>query len=870
MIRKEKKSFRIGSWILSRLVNRRKNYGLFGDIEEAYSLQVAENGRRKATLWFWGQIIRTVLHSFQDSLYWSFVMLHNYGKVTHRNFRRQKVYSIINITGLAVGMACCILILSYVHRELSYDKYHANSERIFRLVVNGSVSGREFNIASTNNPPGPVFTQEYPEVENAVRFRRRYRTPVKYENRTYFEEGVFWADASVFDVFSFPLVIGNPKTALENPFTAVITESTALRYFGTDDPVGKVLRFDDQADYTITGVMRDVPKNSHFTFDMLLSFATRYATNKEQVEKWMGDFDNHTYLLLREDADYRKLENKFPVLVEKHMGETLKIVGWKMYYSLQSLASIHLHSDLQGEIAGTGDIAYVYIFSAAALFILFLACINFMNLATARSANRSKEVGVRKVHGAGKGKLIKQFLGESSIYSLISLIIAVGIVELTLPLFRTLSGSDVSMGYLRVPWLIPGLIGLALLVGIAAGSYPAFYLSRFQPSKVLKSGLSKGLAKSRFRNFLVVFQFSVSLILIIFTSVIFNQLQFMRTKKLGFDSKQVVTVQVTNDRLQDSMDYIKQEFLKLPGVQSIALTSHIPGWGARHNVCLPEGFELSDSQAMGIIHIDQDFLSTLGIELAAGRNFSKNFPSDQAQSVIINETAARTFGWDNPIGKKIRELDGRKISKTVIGVVKDYHIVSVHQAIEPLLISNSSEGYEALVIKIASRDVAETLKALDNKWKEVAPGSPFEFHFLGDGVISQYDSEEHLGRIFSYFSLLAIFIACLGLFGMVIYSAEQRTKEIGIRKVVGASHSSLLLLLIKDFARLFVIATLVAWPLAYLFAKRWLQEFAYRTSISILIFIGAAFLVFLVGFLTTSYQLVKAAWTNPVKSLRYE
>jgi putative ABC transport system permease protein len=866
----EKKFYRLGLWLLGRLVNRRKNYGLFGDIEEIFTLQVSEKGRWKAGWWFWGQILRTLLHSISDSIYWSFVMFDNYWKVTIRNFRRQKAYSIINIAGLAVGMACCILILSYVHWELSYDKYHANAGRIFRLIINGSVSGRDVNLASTNNPPGPVFIEDYPEVKNAVRFRHRERTYVEYEDKIFFEEGIFWADASVFDVFSFPFVIGDSKTALENPFTAVITESTALKYFGKVDPIGKVLRFANQADYTITAVMRDVPANSHFTFDMLLSFVTRYAVDKDQVENWMGDFNNHTYLLLSEDADYRELEKKFPAQVEKHMGEILKAVGWKLNYSLQPLASIHLHSNLDGEIAGTGDIAYVYIFSAVALFILFLACINFMNLATARSGKRAKEVGVRKVHGAEKGKLIKQFLGESMIHSLVSLVIAVGIVEGTLPLFKALSGSNMTIGYLRAPWLIPGLIGLALLVGLVAGSYPAFYLSQFQPAKVLKGSFSNGMTKNRFRSFLVVFQFSVSLVLVIGTLVIFNQLGFMKTKRLGFDTEQIITVHVTNDRLQDSLDYIKQEFRKLSGVRSVALSSHIPSWGARHNACLPEGFELTESQAMGIIQVDHDFLPTMGIELAGGRNFSQEFPSDPAQSVIINETAARTFGWDEPLGKKIRELDGRKITKTVIGVVKDYHIVSVRQAVEPLLISNSPEGYQALVIKTVPGKMAGILDTLQKKWKEVAPDTPFDFNFLGDTFNSQYNAEKRLSQIFSYFSILAIFIACLGLFGMAAYSVEQRTKEIGIRKIIGASRTNLLLLLNKDFARLFVFSVLLAWPLAYLIVKRWLEEFAYRAPIRIWIFTGATLLVLLVGILTVSYQSIKASLTNPVKSLRYE
>jgi putative ABC transport system permease protein len=556
--------------------------------------------------------------------------------------------------------------------------------------------------------------------------------------------------------------------------------------------------------------------------------------------------------------------------VEKHMGEILRKVGWKLDYSLQPLTSIHLHSKLDGEIGPTSDISYVYIFSGVALFILVLACINFMNLSTARSTGRAKEVGMRKVHGTQKGKLIKQFFGESLIYSFLSLIIAMVIVEIIFPLFRNLSGRNLNMGYIHVPWLIPGLIGLATLVGFVAGSYPAFYLSRFQPAHVLKGCPNKSATKSLLRNSLVIFQFSVSLVLITGTIVIFNQLNFMKTKKLGFDKEQIITIQATNDRLQDSLDMIKQEFRKMSGVKSVALSSHIPSWGARHNLFLPEGFELTEAQAMGAIQVDHDFLSTMGIELAAGRDFSQKFPSDPAQSVIINETAAKTFGWDNPIGKKIQELDGRKIIKTVIGVIKDYHTVSVRQAIEPLFISNAPEGYEAIVIKMLPGRTAGILGSLENKWKEIAAGIPFEFYFLGDQFSNQYDAEERLSRIFTYFSLLAIFIACLGLFGMAAYSAEQRTKEIGIRKIVGASQISILLLLNKDFAKLWIYASLIAWPLAYLFVKRWLQEFAYRTSINIWIFTGATLLVLLVGILTVSYQSVKAAWTNPVESLRYE
>jgi putative ABC transport system permease protein len=523
----------VGRWLLSRLISSRRNYGLFGDIEEMYNVVLKEKGRFKAKLWLWIQILRTIPHAVYNWLYWGFVMFTNSYKVTVRNFRRQKLYSTINLLGLAVGMACCILILSYVHFEISYDRFHDKADRIYRLTMDGNLANQPFNLASSNGAIGPSLRDTLPEVEDVVRFRRRHRSSVVYRDKLFFEEGILWADASVFEVFSFPLVLGSPKEALQVPYRAVLTEETARKYFGSNDPMGKVLKIDNQVDYTITGIVKDVPENSHIDFDMLLSFKTLEVVYPERFTRWLGDFDNWSYLLLQEGADPRDVEEKCLPLIDENMGRVIKLIGGKVVFNLQPLARIHLHSNLLGDVASRGDILYVYLFSAIALFILLLACINFMNLATARSAGRGREVGIRKIHGAVRGKLIRQFLEESLIHAFLSLLLALLLVQALLPVFRSISGKELNVPYTEAGWLIPALIGLAVLVGLVAGSYPSFILASFEPSTILKGNPYLGKGKSRFRGILVVFQFAISIMLIIGTGVVISQVHYMKNKRLG-------------------------------------------------------------------------------------------------------------------------------------------------------------------------------------------------------------------------------------------------------------------------------------------------------------------------------------------------
>ena len=859
-----------GLRVLRFLVSERKNYGLFGDMEELYERRRAKAGRMRTGFWLWGQVARTLFHALFNSLYWGGVLFRNSLKITYRNFQRQKLYTVINLAGLALGMACFILIMTYVHHELGYDAFHEKAGRIYRLTVRGNLSQQPFNVASSNGATAPGLAREIPEIENVVRFRQRYRTAVEYQEKIFFEERILWADASVFDVFSFRLVRGDAASALKAPYTAVLTRETALRYFGHDNPVGKVLKINHSLDYTVTGVVEEPPSDSHLRFDMLFSFVTYENANPQNFSRWMGDFDNHSFLLLKEGADPAVLEQKFLPLIDREIGPVLKIVGGKLAFRLQPLTSIHLHSRLDGEISANSDVATVSLYSAIGFFILVLACINFMNLAAARSAKRALEVGIRKVHGAVRSKLMGQFLGESFIQTVLALAIGLVLVQLSLPLFRSLVRVNLSHPFVEIPWLPPALLGLALLVGLAAGSYPAFVLSAFRPAAVLKSSTFGGRSKSRFRSVLVVFQFAVSILLLIMTGVIARQIGFMKNKNLGYEREGVAVIRLDNPEARRSVESIEQEFRRLPGVVSAGGSSHAPGGGARYNVCQPEGFKLEESPLVGIISVDYDFLKTMGIPILQGRGFSADFPGEIERSVLINETAVRRFGWDNPVGKRIRELDDRAIQKTIVGVVRDFHFMDVRRAIEPMMINLRPGEFGSLAVRLAPGDVAGRMAELEQVWKKITNGTPFDAYFLEGALELGFGDEERLARLFVSFSLLAVFIACLGLVGMAAHSAEQRTKEIGVRKVMGASTSRLVLILNWDVGKLILIANLIAWPLAFFWADRWLQDFSYRTSVPLWLFAAAACLVLSIGFLTTSYHSLRAASADPVRSLRYE
>lgn len=869
MTGRRSRSFKMAMRLLSRLVSERKNYGLFGDIEEIYNSHLSEAGRQRADLWLWFQVFKTIPAFIKNALYWNWVMCDNYLKIAFRNFKRQKIFSLINISGLAVGMACCICILIYVRHELSYDRYHANADKIYRLVMTGEFSGRPFDVALSSGPIGSALVENFPEFDRSARFQHRNRTHIRFKGKNFFEDRIFYADDTVFEVFTFPLLGGNPETALRDPFSAVITQRTAERYFGSQDPLGEVLRFGPKEDYTVTGVMKNVPENSHFAFDFLLSFKTLSTLNRQQTESWT-QFTNYTYLQLKAGSDPEKLGHKISSLNTRHMGFDPKDMGWDLVFALQPLPSIHLHSNLQNEMTGNGDISLVYIFSSIAALILILACINFMNIATARSCNRAREVGLRKVLGAVRSKIVKQFLGESLIYSFSSLFIALILSGLGLPLLSSFLGHTMGIRFAEMTALIPGFAGIALFVGLAAGLYPAFVLAGFQPARVVKGGFETSRQKKHFRDGLVIAQLVISTVLIIGTGIISDQVAFMKNKRLGFEKKHVIVARISDDSVRPSIPAIKHALKSLQGVLNVTASSHIPGWDGLAAAHLPEGFSNEESQTMRIIRVDHDFLNTMGIELVAGRNFSPEFPGDPQGSVLINETAAAKFGWIDPLGKKIQEIYGTKQTKIVIGVIEDFHMSSLHNVIEPMYITNSQQGINLLCIRISPGNVAGLLDTIRSTWTDIAPGAPFDYFFLDESFDRQYRAEERLSRLFSIFSLLAIFIACLGLFGMACYAAERRTKEIGIRKVLGASTSGIVFLMSRELIQVFLLANLVSWPLVFLASQKWLQNFAYRTDIGIGIFLLSTLFTLILTLGTVSYQAIKTASADPVDTLRYE
>ena len=864
---------RAACWLFERFLPSEEKDHILRALREVFENLWVTEGSTRAKLWFWSQLGRSLPGLIQHALIGGLIMLKSYFRIALRNFKRYKGYTFINLAGLALAMASCLLILLYIYSELSYDRYHENADRIYRVTTFLDLGNRHLDIAASNHPIGLTLQNDYPEVLASVKLRPYMgRVQAASGDKKFVEHGIFLAETSIFDVFTFPLTAGDPKTALAAPYSMVLTEETARKYFGDTDPIGKVIQLDNRLDFSVTGVMQNVPENSHFTFDVLCSFETLYQDIPDQRERWMGDFNNYTYILLQENFDYLELESRLPPLVEKNVGALMKQLGGKIELSLQPLTDIRLYSNLQGEISGTGDIQYVYIFAVCAFFILLIACFNFMNLSTARSAKRAKEIAMRKVLGSYRKQLIKQFLVESLIYSFLALFLALVLVKITLPIFQSLSGTAMNIHMADIPWLFPACIGFTIFVGIMAGGYPALFLSAFRPSLALRGALGSGVRSSRFRSFLVVTQFAISIILMIGTFVIAAQLKYMKERKLGFDKEHVVICPVRNDANGQSFPSIKAELKSHPGVMLVSASSNVPGYGARHNAFLPEEFQVDESLMFGAISVDHDFLSTLDIEVVAGRNFSPEFGADEKTSILINQTAAKRIGWDDDsaVGKTLRELDGRGIIKTVIGVVRDFHITSLHSEIEPILLENVPSRFGFLSVRIRPENISQTLGFLEKTWSKLYPSLTFDYFFLDDSFDNQYRAEERLNSLFSYFTLFAILIACLGLFGLTSFTVEQKTKEVGIRKVLGAGISGICLLLSREFIKWILIANIIAWPIAYYAMSRWLQGFAYRTNVEMGIFVLSAGLALLIALLTVSFQSIKAALADPVASLRYE
>ncbi len=807
-------------------------------------------------------------------------MFRNYLKVAVRNFLRRPGFSLINVVGLAVGVACCLLILLFVRDELSYDRHNERLDRIYRAGLSAFVNNNALDAVYTPSPMAKGLVDEVPEVETASRVRRFGFPVFRYGEKVFSEERAYWVDSAFFDIFTVPFVVGDPRTALKDPLTVVLTRTMARKYFGDEPALGRVLNADGKRDYVVTGVVEDPPRNAHFHYDFLASLET-FPDSRSPV--WINN-NYHTYFLVREGASAVAVEAKLAGLIRKHVGPQIQAAigitldefvasGGRYDYFIQPAKDIHLRSHYDGELEPNSDIAYVYIFSIVALGILAVAVVNFVNLATARSARRAREVGIRKTLGSYRGRLVRQFLIESVLTAFLAVVLALLLVQVLLPAFNRVTVKTLAMPYVESPLVLPGLLVLVLAVGILAGAYPAFFLASFDPAAVLKTETAGRSRKSRLRNALVVFQFAVSVILIIGTFVVRRQMDYVRTRNLGFNKDQIVVIEKVDD-IGDRVRAFKQALSASPRVLGASNTQNLIGDDFNGSVFKLAGAAGEENHLFNSLATDEDFAKVYEIEMASGRYFEAGREAD-ARVVVINEKAARELGLTEAAGQRIVAVGPtpeQSETLTLVGIVKDFHFQSLHSEIRPLILGcyGEKEFGRFLSVRVRPEGIRETVDFIDRTWRGFAGNQAFEYRFFDDHFARLYEADERTGRVFLAFSLLAAFVAGLGLFGLSAFVAEQRTKEIGIRKTLGASVGGVSLLLAGQFAKWVLAANLVAWPIGYYFMHRWLQKFAYRAALSPLLFLGASLLVLVFALLAVSYQTVKAATADPVKSLKYE
>ena len=793
-------------------------------------------------------------------------MIKNYLKIAFRNLWRHRVFSFINIMGLTVGMAACFLIFLYIRFELSYDSFHTKADRIYRVVSDIKTPTEVINAGGPSWASPPNIKDEFAEVESFVRTTGDNllirKGDVKFQ-----EENALWADSSLFKIFDFKLLKGNPQTALKEPFSVVFSETSAKKYFGDKDPMGQTLMITGEGlAATVTGVMKDIPENSQIKADMVLSMTTITKQWNKSLDSQWGNYGSQAYILLKQGTNAKNLQGKFPAFLERRNGTEMKKSQMYATLLLEPLRDVYLRSTRNG--SKTGNINNVYIFAIVAIFILLIACINFVNLTTARSAERAKEVGIRKVVGAAKTQLARQFIGESIIICLIAFILAVLLSAIFLPSFNQLAGKTISDGIFQHGQYVFYLFLAAIGIGLLAGIYPAFVLSSFKPVIVLKGRFATGNRGILLRKGLVVAQFSISVALIIGTIVVYNQMNYMRSRDLGFSKDQMMVMDTNGDPGKEAF---RQAITGISAVKATAMSSSVPGSGnpgAYSEIENKKG-ELQIAN-LDLYYVDFDYIPLFKIKMAAGRPFSKDFMTDTTQAMVLNEAAVKMFGYSSPqeaIGKRFKQW-GRE--GKIIGVTKDFHFRALQEPIKPLSMRIEPGGSNLVSVNVAAANLPATIAAIENKWKTLIPNRPFSYFFLDEYFNKQYRGEERFGKLFLNFAILAIFISCLGLLGLASYSTMQRTKEIGIRKVMGASVKGIINLLSKEFLTLVVLSFFIAMPVAWYFMHAWLKDFAYRTDISWWVFVLAGILALLIAITTVSFQAIKAAIANPVKSLRTE
>ncbi|CAN5483542.1 ABC transporter permease [soil metagenome] len=787
-----------------------------------------------------------------------------------RNFKKDKWYSLLNVLGLTIGITFSLFLIFYIKDELNYDRYHEKADRIFRIVTYVQEPDKQTNFTITQLPLAFTLKKDYPEVEEAVRMLGRERTLFKNGNTGFYETKAYYADSTIFKIFSYKFIEGNAATALNEPNSIVISKTLAEKYFGKNTSVvGRTLKTVYDL-YKVTGVIQDMPKNSHLLFDMLISFSSLIKGNQNIGQDNWGNFNNFTYVLLKPGTSAPAFEKKLIPLYEKYMAPIFAQFNIKMHYVVQPITAIHLHSNLEREPEELGNMSYIWIFSAVAFFMLLIACINYMNLTTARSARRAKEIGIRKVTGSTKKQLVLQFLNESLVTAFVAVLLSVGLVILLLPVFNSLSGKDFGLQTLFQPFNIILLVIITLFTGLLGGSYPAFYLSGFNPVSILKGSLSKASDNVNLRRTLVVLQFSISMIMLICTWVVYSQLSYLQKKDLGFNKEQVMTVTInTGEDERTKIFAMANDFRSLPGVKAVGTGNCYPG-GTNINLNL---FTVTTKnghtdKAIECYAIDENFLVALGIPVVKGRNFSNL--SDTLHSIVVNEAMVKHFGWDNAIGQRVKfSGDTSNNYLEVVGVIKDFNQKSLYNPISPLLLFYGPNG-NAMQLKMNPANINASIAKAESTWKKYFPQLPFEYKFLDEDFNSQYAADQKRGKIFAAFSILTILITCLGLLGLTAFTTQQKQKEISIRRVLGASITEVVTMITKNYLLLALIAAVIAFPVAWYFMHKWLTVFPYNIGLTAIPFVLSAFVIIITASATAIFHSTKAALTNPANSLRSE
>jgi putative ABC transport system permease protein len=857
---------KLGMRLLGWLLPEEELSDTEGDLEERFQLKVRERHAAGARVWVWLQILHLASYLVKDHILWSCIMFKSNLMIAWRNIKRSKACSLINIAGLAVGLACFLAILLYVRFESSYDNYHRDGDKVYRvatIVSSLNMPGNRNRFANISAPAAPAIKENFPQVEKAARFDFRRRVLVRSEDKQFYESNFLFADQELFDVFTIPVVKGNIDHLIDRPGTLAVTEGMAKKYFGKDDPVGRTINVDN-SDFKITGVIKDPPRNTHVKYNFIASLDLPNP-GRGQREEWTQTVF-YTYVKVNRKIDVKNFENSINSFLKGSPGKLKN--DWT--YFLQPLRDIHLHSDLLYEIEPPGNPVYLYIFSVIGAFILLIAAVNFVNLTTARSTSRAKEVGLRKVIGAHKKQLIRQFLGESLLLSALAIAIAVGLVSILLPYLGHLTGIEFKISDLFNLQVMTGVLVLIALLGLGAGFYPALFLSGFSPILTLKGVFRPGLGKAALRRSLVVIQFAVAVIMVISTLLVYSQLHFMKNAKLGFDKEQKLVVPVRfSSRNYES---IKNEFLSYHAVKGATASSSVPGRGDQ-----TYGVKLRGKAFSGIVFnvsaVDYDFLPEYKLEIVAGEGFNKSMSGGEYGVCLINETGTKVLGFDSPEHAVGNFLNYGPQDSKIIGIIKDFHYRGLQQKIDPLayfLPQAKNMHLGVLTLTLEVKNLQDTLKFIENKWKELKLGSIYSYRFLDEEFNRLYQTEETVGRIFGTFTALGLLIAFLGLFGLALLTMEQRTKEIGIRKVLGATVSSIFVLLTREFIKLVAVGIMIAFPIAFFAMHRWLQNFAYRTEIGWLPFAGAAAAAVAFSLLIISFQALKSAAANPADVIRYE